>query len=224
MKHSYTVQPLTNCREWVQFDEPNAKGETILIELTKVTHDLEDKRSMMNRWKRAGFIAETLPTTWGVQTYVTDAQGNCWARYNPTHKLSDDGGRLVLDFSNLLGATEENRIKLIEAVEALAFNDELYTAESWARDHSFKAKPGQPISQEVYNEFFNVMPIGQPDRKELSGVRLRHSIDCAASFVSLEPYSHDERGALYMAFGRTENPQEPKETRFYYLGLLHKAH
>lgn len=78
----------------------------------------------------------------------------------------------------------------------------VYTSEQWAADKSFNAEPGQEVSEEVYNEMFNVMPIQ----------RLKEAHGCMAGFRTTEPYCHRNGQPLYMAFGK-------RGSKYYYLGL-----
>ena len=61
--------------------------------------------------------------SWGVQTYVTDRQGRCSGKYNPTTK---DG---KLNFEWLLEATEENRQKIIDEIYRRA--NAIWHREDW---------------------------------------------------------------------------------------------
>ena len=74
-------------------------------------------------WKRKGFIDKEPETWWGVQTYVTDRQGRCSGKYNPTTK---DG---KLNFEWLLEATEENRQKIIDEIYRRA--NAIWYREDW---------------------------------------------------------------------------------------------
>ena len=78
----------------------------------------------------------------------------------------------------------------------------VYTRENWAADGTFKAAPGQEISEEIYNEMLNVMP----------PLRLKEAQGCTAGFRSSEPYTHENGKPLYMAFGK-------RNGKYYYLGL-----
>lgn len=80
----------------------------------------------------------------------------------------------------------------------------VYTSEQWAKDRTFSAVAGQEITEEIYYEMFNVMPIQN----------LKYGHGCDAGFRTTEPYTHDyETGKpLYMAFGK-------KDGKYYYLGL-----
>jgi hypothetical protein len=55
-------------------------------------------------------------THWSISTYVTDTEGNCYGRYNPQSKISEDGKRTVLNFDWMFEATEENKEKLLNEV------------------------------------------------------------------------------------------------------------
>ena len=73
--------------------------------------------SIMNSWIKKGRIPKALPTWWSISVYVTDKDGNCYGRYNPqelpkSHKIN---------FDLMLEGTEENRIKILEEIERLAF-------------------------------------------------------------------------------------------------------
>ena len=79
----------------------------------------------------------------------------------------------------------------------------IYTSEQWAADRSFKAEAGQEITEEIYEEMFNVMPIQ----------RLKEAAHgCVVGFRTTEPYTHINGQAVYMAFGK-------KDGKYYYLGL-----
>lgn len=78
----------------------------------------------------------------------------------------------------------------------------VYTREQWAADRTFAAEPGQEISEEIYNEMFNVMP---PQR-------LKEAHGCTSGYRTTEPYTYANGKALYMAFGK-------RGGKYYYLGL-----
>ena len=52
-----------------------------------------------------------------ISVYVTDKDGNCYGRYNP-HELPKSH---KINFDWVLEGTEENRIKILEEIEILAF-------------------------------------------------------------------------------------------------------
>ena len=90
----------------------------IIIELNKC-EDCNLQNSLPKLWKKQGYIDRVLETYWGIQTYVTDAEGNSFGRYNPQHKLSEDGKRIVINFEWMFEATPENKERLINEVYRL---------------------------------------------------------------------------------------------------------
>ena len=118
----YTVENRSKYTELITFDELNSKGEKIQLEIVKCTHP-GGKHSLPYLWKKHGYIDRILETYWSITTYATEdgGKGSCWGRYNPQTKLSEDGKRQVINFEWMFEATEENRQKLIEEVERLAF-------------------------------------------------------------------------------------------------------
>lgn len=83
-------------------------GGNFEIVVSKCDHDLNYKHDTMRLWRKAGFIKTMLPTHIAVDTYYYDINGNCWGRYNVTHKLSDDGHRRVINFDYLREWTQDN--------------------------------------------------------------------------------------------------------------------
>lgn len=111
--------------EWRTYADTNAKGESLIVNIKKIECNLKDKRSLMNIWKKAGYISEVLPTYWSIDTYINDTNGNCRRAYDPTiidYKQFDSKGNVVqsrhiINFEWLLEATEENYEKLMAEVE-----------------------------------------------------------------------------------------------------------
>ena len=96
------------------FDGENKNGECIDVELSRI---MAESSSIMDNWVNNGYIPKALPTWWSIDVYVTDKDGNCYGRYNPqelpkSHKIN---------FDWVLEGTEENRIKILEEIERLAF-------------------------------------------------------------------------------------------------------
>lgn len=107
---NYTIEKITEDREWYKFADINAKGEKIFIEVIKITCDLKNKNSIMNLWKKNGYIENVMPSYWSLQVYVEDSEGNCFGHYNPTII----NGKI--NFEWFLEATEDNKQKLINEV------------------------------------------------------------------------------------------------------------
>ena len=119
----YTVEKMSSTRELITFKELNSKGEKIQVEIASCESEGKPG-SLPYLWKKNGFTKFILKNWLSISTYATEDGGNgaCWGRYNPQHRLSDDGKRLVINFDWVLAATEGNREKIIAEVERLAFN------------------------------------------------------------------------------------------------------
>lgn len=113
MKKEYTVKQMAGTRWFYTFTESNAKGETLTIELSLCTN-WGGSHALPILWKQHGYIDRVLETYWCISTYAKDTEGNCYGRYNPQDKLSEDGKRAVINFDWMFEATEENREKLID--------------------------------------------------------------------------------------------------------------
>lgn len=88
-------------------------GDRFSIDVTRCAADLTDRNSLMNIWKKHGFISAVLPSYLVIDTYYTDMDGNYWGYYNVTHKMSEDGRRTVINFDYLMEATPENERYLV---------------------------------------------------------------------------------------------------------------
>lgn len=118
MNREYTIEQMAETRWFYTFKGTNNKGEKLIIELSKCTNP-GGGHALPVLWKQHGFIDRVLETYWSIETYVKDTEGNCYGRYNPQHKLSDDNKRLVINFDLMFEATEENKEKLIDEVYRL---------------------------------------------------------------------------------------------------------
>ena len=115
MKKEFTVEQSAEKVWWYKFTEQNAKGETFTIELSKRTN-CGGSHALPVLWHKNGMIDRVLETYWSIETYATDTEGNCYGRYNPQHKLSEDGKRAVINFNWMFETTEENKEKLLNEV------------------------------------------------------------------------------------------------------------
>lgn len=115
MKKEYTITKMAGERWFIKFTEPNAKEETVLIELCKCT-DIPDKTSIPKMWVKNGYIDRVLETYWHVNTYVKDTKGYSYMYYNP--QVKPDTGKI--NFEWMFEATEENKNKIIDEVYRLA--------------------------------------------------------------------------------------------------------
>lgn len=89
---------------------------------------------------------------------------------------------------------------------------ELYTMEQWKADRTFKAEPGQEITEDIYEEMLNCMPPRTLPREKARQALQDYKIPVNAGFLIGEPHSSDQRGQYYMAFGNNGK-------HYYYLGL-----
>lgn len=82
---------------------------------------------------------------------------------------------------------------------------EIYTAEAWANDGTFKAAPGQEITEEIYNQMLNCLPPKTLPRSKAEQALQDYSIPIRAGFMMGEPYSTGRDGReLYLAFGSND--------------------
>lgn len=109
-------------RERVEFT--NQKGENVLVILSRSHSEKKNKYNLMNQWIKCGYTKKFIADRITVETYATNEKNECYGHYNPTHKLSDDGKRMVINFEWVLEDTEENRQKIIDEVIRLANADE----------------------------------------------------------------------------------------------------
>lgn len=93
---------------------------------------------------------------------------------------------------------------------------EIYTLEAWRANREFNAEPGQEVAEEVYNEFFNVMPPERLPRRTAARALNDYGILVDSGFLVSEPIGSGEQGPLYRAFGRISKGDGP---HYYYLGL-----
>ena len=115
MKNKYKVEQMAEKRWYYTFTDPNKKGETLVIELSKCTNS-GGKNDLPVIWYKHGYIDRILKTYWWISTYVTDTEGNCYGRYNPQIKLTEDGKRQVINFDWMLEAAGENKERLLNEV------------------------------------------------------------------------------------------------------------
>lgn len=112
---NYTAEKMAGARTVYTFAEQNRNGERLQVELVEVRPDNRSKSSLPNLWQKAGRTKKRLESYFSVATYVTDAEGLCWGRYNPQTKMEAVNGtpRSVINFDWMLEATEQNRERLL---------------------------------------------------------------------------------------------------------------
>lgn len=121
MNHPCTVKDMSygrGLRMRYEFEDKNAKGEEITVELVSCTRDPGD-RSLPKLWKAAGLIDRVLDTWVGVNVYVTSEDGTCRGDYNP----QESGIGHKINFYWMLEDTPENRDRIIAEICRRAFEE-----------------------------------------------------------------------------------------------------
>lgn len=134
MKHTYKVEKNAFSimdNYFYSFDKPNEKGEIIQCELTREEND-GSKHNLLNVWYKKGLIKEPLKSYWSVKTYVVDKKGNCWGKYNPQILP----GNSKISFKWVLEATEENKQKILEEIELMAYQYGIKAYEKIIRENT----------------------------------------------------------------------------------------
>ena len=147
----YTVEKGCGSLTWIHVTEPNEKGEKLLIELSECKNP-GGKNSLPVLWKKHGCIDRVLETYICINTYVTDTEGNCFGRYNPQTKISEDGKRHVINFDWMFENTEENKQKLINecirifesATGKSATQEKIDKCEAYAKENDLKIVNEKP--------------------------------------------------------------------------------
>lgn len=102
-----------------EFTKLNHKSERIVFELTKCENP-KCKDSLPNLWYKHRYTKKVLQTWWSMRTYVHDKDGNCYAKYNPQVYRNCTW----INFDYMFEATEENKMKLINALAERAFRED----------------------------------------------------------------------------------------------------
>lgn len=160
----FTIEKGCGSLSWIHVTEPNKKGEKLLIELSECKNP-GGKNALPVLWHKYGFTDRVLDTYISIHTYVTDSEGNCFGRYNPQTKLSDDRKRNVINFDWMLENTEENKQKLINECIRLF---ESATGKSATQE---KIEKCEAYAKENDLEIVNEKPEGW---RELNGIYCPH--------------------------------------------------
>lgn len=156
MKKEYTVEQSAERVWWYKFAEPNAKGETLVIELCKCTNS-DGSNALPVSWYKHGYTDKVLKTYWSINTFVTDTEGACYERYNAQHKLREDGKGMVINFEYMFEATEENKENLLDEVIKTFYSQTGETATEK------KYRKVREYAKENNIEVFETMPEGWID-------------------------------------------------------------
>lgn len=113
---NFIKKEMATHRAFYDLEETNKKGEKISVEIMEIFPDNTNTNSLPNLWLKNLYTNKLYHSYLCVSCYVTDKNGNCWERYNPTIKLSDDKKRNVINFDYLLEVSEENKEKLLKEI------------------------------------------------------------------------------------------------------------
>ena len=162
---TYTIERYTDSLTKIYITEPNQKEETLTIELSECENP-GGKNALPYLWYKAGYTDKILDTYLCIHTYCTDSEGNCYSRYNPQTKRSDDGKRNVINFDWMFENTEENKQKLINEVIRLfesatgksATQEKMEWCEKYASENELEIVTKKP---EGWHELFGISsPVG----------------------------------------------------------------
>ena len=93
----------------------------------------------------------------------------------------------------------------------------VYTMKTWKADGTFKAEPGQEITEEIYNIMLNCLPPRTLPTEKAQQALDAYNVPVHAGFLMGQEDSTDDKGRpLYMAFGMNDYG---KGKHYYYLGL-----
>lgn len=112
----FKIEQICNHRTLYKCIEKNTKGESLTVEITEVYPDNTSNHSLPNVWKSNGFTNKLYDNYLQVDCYCYDKKNNCYGKYNPTAKLSDDGNRVVINFDYLLEVSEKNKQYLLDLI------------------------------------------------------------------------------------------------------------
>ena len=113
-----TLTTNSESRHTFTMNEKNAKGEKIIIEVTRCENP-GGKHSLPSLWYKNGQKAYILPHWWSVDVSATDADGNSRHAYNPQTMKKD--WRNVVNFDFMLPATTANLITIFDEIIRRAF-------------------------------------------------------------------------------------------------------
>lgn len=159
----YTIKKYTETLTKIYITEPNKRCETLMMEIHECTNP-GGKNALPYLWYKAGYTDKILDTYLCIHTYCTDSEGNCYGRYNPQTKESDDGKRNVINFDWMFENTEENKQKLINETIRLfeSATGESATQEKMERCNKYADENGLEILTEKPEGWHELFGISSP--------------------------------------------------------------
>lgn len=160
---AYTIEKYTDSLTKIYITEPNKKEETLTIELSECENP-GGKNTLPYLWYKAGYTDKILDTYLCIHTYCTDSEGNCFGRYNPQTKESEDGKRNVINFDWMFENTEENKQKLINEVIRLfeSATGKSATQEKMERCNKYANENGLEVVTEKPEGWHELLGISSP--------------------------------------------------------------
>ena len=107
---------LTKDYKKLVYEFTNNKGERVLMWIYKQIHELDYKNSLMNIWVKNGWLKSPMVSTWSLDLFVFDKDGNCSNKYNPQIIPN----RNQLNFDYIVPSTYNNLKKLLHKCEEMA--------------------------------------------------------------------------------------------------------
>ena len=138
LKNKMIIEKKSEHRTFYKFTEKNKKGETLVVEISETYVDNSLKSDTLPKlWKKYGFTNRLYDSYLSIDRYVTDKQGICWGRYNPTKKLAEDGKRNIINFDYMLEVSEENKKYLLNLIYKMfmAGTKDTIKKEEWKNLH-----------------------------------------------------------------------------------------
>lgn len=114
---NFKVRKMCDTRYFLEYKDKNKNDEKLTVEVSFINFDNLEGNSLPALWKRYGYTKELVTNYIAISTYVTDKEGNCWAWYNPCHKLADDKKRMLINFDYMYAISEDNLKKLLKEIE-----------------------------------------------------------------------------------------------------------
>ena len=156
----YIIEQRTGSVTWIRVTRPNQKEETLKIELVECINP-GGKKSLPYLWYKGGYTDKILDTYLCIHTYCRDSENNCYGRYNPQTKRSEDGKRNVINFDWMFENTEENKQKLINesirlfesAIGKSATQEKMERCEKYASEKNLNIVTEKP---DGWHELFGI--------------------------------------------------------------------
>ncbi len=114
MKKDYNIEKMSDCRWLYKFKDKTKEGETLIVEVSKVTNP-RVKNSLTELWYKNKYTNKILDNFWCITVFAEDGNRS-YRKYNPT--IKEDG---KINFDWILEATEENLNLILNEITRLAY-------------------------------------------------------------------------------------------------------